>query len=81
MGIIMPAMTAGVLIASAPENAGLASGVLNSARQIGGTFGVALLGTIMQTLSPSSGLACALVLTTLVLLFAAKLSWQSLPTA
>jgi DHA2 family methylenomycin A resistance protein-like MFS transporter len=32
MGIIMPAMTAGVLIASAPENAGLASGVLNSAR-------------------------------------------------
>lgn len=79
MGIIMPAMTAGVLIASAPENAGLASGVLNSARQIGGTFGVALLGTIMQTLSPGSGLACALVLTSLVLLFAAELSRRSLP--
>jgi MFS transporter, DHA2 family, methylenomycin A resistance protein len=81
MGIIMPAMTAGVLIASAPENAGLASGVLNSARQIGGTFGVALLGTIMQTLSPGSGLACALVLATLVLLFAAELSRRSLPAA
>ena len=79
MGIIMPAMTAGVLIASAPENSGLASGVLNSARQIGGTFGVALLGTIMQTLSPGSGLACALVLTTLVLLSGAEFSRRSLP--
>src|SRR3984893_5399653 len=79
MGIIMPAMTAGVLIASAPENSGLASGVLNSTRQIGGTVGVALLGTIMQTLSPGSGLACALGLTTLVLLFAAELSRRTLP--
>jgi DHA2 family methylenomycin A resistance protein-like MFS transporter len=79
MGIIMPAMTAGVLIASTPENSGLASGVLNSTRQIGGTVGVALLGTIMQTLSPGSGLACALGLTTLVLLFAAELSRRILP--
>jgi hypothetical protein len=46
MGAIVPAMTAGVLISSAPENSGLASGVLNSARQVGDTIGVALLGTI-----------------------------------
>lgn len=78
MGTIMPAMTAGVLISSAPENSGLASGLLNSTRQVGGTIGVALLGTIMHTLSPASGLACAFGLTTLVLLFAADLSRRML---
>jgi MFS transporter, DHA2 family, methylenomycin A resistance protein len=79
MGIIMPAMTAGVLISSAPENSGLASGLLNSTRQIGGTVGVALLGTTMQTLSPATGLACALGITILVFLFAAELSRRTLP--
>jgi DHA2 family methylenomycin A resistance protein-like MFS transporter len=79
MGAIVPAMTAGVLISSAPENSGLASGVLNSARQVGGTIGIALLGTIMQTLSPGLGLACALGLTAPVLLLAAGLSRRTLP--
>ncbi len=79
MGTIMPAMTAGVLISSAPENSGLASGLLNSTRQVGGTVGVALLGSTVQALSPGTGLACALGLTTLVLLFAAELSRRTLP--
>jgi drug resistance transporter, EmrB/QacA subfamily len=78
MGVIMPAMTAGVLISAAPENAGLASGLLNSMRQVGGTVGVALLGTTMQTLAPGTGLICALGLTTLVLLVAAGLSRRAL---
>jgi DHA2 family methylenomycin A resistance protein-like MFS transporter len=77
MGIIMPAMTAGVLISAAPENSGLASGLLNSTRQVGGTVGVALLGTTMQAL-PGPGLACALGITTLVLLFAAGVSRRAL---
>jgi DHA2 family methylenomycin A resistance protein-like MFS transporter len=79
MGTIMPAMTAGVLVSSAPENSGLASGALNSTRQIGGTIGVALLGTIMQTLSPSWGLALALGLTAMLLLVAVDLSRRMLP--
>jgi MFS transporter, DHA2 family, methylenomycin A resistance protein len=79
MGVIMPAMTAGVLISSAPENSGLASGVLNSTRQVGGTIGVALLGTLMQTLAPGWGLACALGLVSLVALLAADLSRRTLP--
>jgi MFS transporter, DHA2 family, methylenomycin A resistance protein len=79
MGIIMPAMTAGVLISSAPETSGLASGLLNSTRQIGGTVGVALLGTTMQTLSAGAGLACALGVTILAFLFAAELSRRTLP--
>ena len=78
MGIIMPAMTAGVLISSAPETSGLASGLLNATRQIGGTVGVALLGTTMQTLSPGTGLACALGVTVLAFLFAAELSRRAL---
>jgi MFS transporter, DHA2 family, methylenomycin A resistance protein len=78
MGTIMPAMTAGVLVSSVPETSGLASGVLNSARQVGGTIGVALLGTIMQTLSPGWGLACTLAVTCAVALFAAEASRRML---
>jgi DHA2 family methylenomycin A resistance protein-like MFS transporter len=74
----MPAMTAGVLVSAAPENSGLASGLLNSMRQVGGTVGVALLGTAMQTLAPGAGLACALGITGLVLLFAAEVSRRAL---
>lgn len=48
MGCIMPAMTAGVLTASPTQTSGLASGILNSSRQVGGTLGVALMGTLVQ---------------------------------
>jgi MFS transporter, DHA2 family, methylenomycin A resistance protein len=48
MGCIMPAMTAGVLTSSPAETSGLASGILNSARQVGGAVGVALMGTLVQ---------------------------------
>jgi DHA2 family methylenomycin A resistance protein-like MFS transporter len=44
----MPAMTAGVLTSSVTATSGLASGILNSARQVGGTVGVALMGTLVQ---------------------------------
>ncbi len=68
-------------VSSAPETSGLASGLLNSTRQIGGTVGVALLGTTMQTLSPGAGLACALGVTIFAFLFAAELSRRTLPGA
>ena len=48
MGAIMPAITTGVLISSEARNSGLASGILNSARQVGGALGVALMGTLVQ---------------------------------
>ena len=78
MGSIMPAMTAGVLTSSPPENSGLASGLLNSTRQVGGTIGVALLGTIMQTLPSAWGVICALIVASLVLLCGADLSRRTL---
>ncbi|MBV8275847.1 MAG: MFS transporter, partial [Verrucomicrobia bacterium] len=79
MGSIMPAMTAGVLISSDPKHSGLASGLLNSARQVGGTIGVALLGTIMQTFTMTTGFACATGLTVVVLLVGANISGRLLP--
>jgi DHA2 family methylenomycin A resistance protein-like MFS transporter len=50
IGYITPAMTAGVLASSPAETSSAASGILNAARQVGASFGVALMGTLMQTL-------------------------------
>jgi len=42
-----PSMTAAVMLAAPREFAGIASGVLNAARQVGGVLGVALLGALI----------------------------------
>ncbi|HEX8009146.1 MAG TPA: MFS transporter [Trebonia sp.] len=47
MSFTMPAATAAVMEAAPAERAGLASGTLNAARQVGGVIGVALLGTLV----------------------------------
>jgi DHA2 family methylenomycin A resistance protein-like MFS transporter len=47
VSLAMPAMTAVVVGAAGPEHAGLASGVLNAARQSGGALGVAVLGALL----------------------------------
>jgi len=43
----MPAATAAVMEAAPPDRGGIASGVINAARQAGGVLGVALLGTLV----------------------------------
>jgi DHA2 family methylenomycin A resistance protein-like MFS transporter len=48
MGYIMPAMTTGVLTSSPAEMSGRASGILNAGRQVGGSLGVAMMGTLVQ---------------------------------
>jgi len=48
MGYIMPAMTTGVLTSSSAEMSGRASGILNAGRQVGGSIGVAMMGTLVQ---------------------------------
>jgi MFS transporter, DHA2 family, methylenomycin A resistance protein len=47
MALTMPAATSAVLEAAPAERAGIASGTLNAARQVGGVVGVALLGSLV----------------------------------
>ncbi len=55
MAFTMPAATAAVMEAATAERAGLASGTLNAARQVGGVAGVALLGTLVAQRSAFVG--------------------------
>jgi EmrB/QacA subfamily drug resistance transporter len=50
MGMSMTPMTAAVMNAVGPARAGLGSASTNTAREVGGVFGVALLGTILTTI-------------------------------
>ncbi|MDQ1515304.1 MAG: hypothetical protein QOE80_1134 [Actinomycetota bacterium] len=46
--LVMPAMTAVAIGSAAPHRIGLASGILNAARQTGGALGVAVLGALLS---------------------------------
>jgi DHA2 family methylenomycin A resistance protein-like MFS transporter len=48
LGYVTPAMTTGVLASSPANMSGLASGILNAGRQVGGAIGVALMGTLVS---------------------------------
>lgn len=49
MGMTMAPMTAAVMNAVGPERAGLGAATTNTSRELGGTFGIALLGTLLTT--------------------------------
>ena len=49
MGATMTPMTAAVMNAVGHERAGLGSAMTNTSREVGGVFGIALLGTILTT--------------------------------
>jgi MFS transporter, DHA2 family, methylenomycin A resistance protein len=55
MALTMPAATAAVLEAAPPDRGGIASGVVNAARQAGGVLGVALLGTLVSARAGFAG--------------------------
>jgi MFS transporter, DHA2 family, methylenomycin A resistance protein len=48
MALTMPAATAAVIEAAPADRGGIASGVVNAARQAGGVLGVALLGSLVH---------------------------------
>jgi DHA2 family methylenomycin A resistance protein-like MFS transporter len=48
MALTMPAATASVIEAAPADRSGIASGVVNAARQSGGVLGVALLGSMVH---------------------------------
>jgi DHA2 family methylenomycin A resistance protein-like MFS transporter len=63
-GITTPAMSLAVLDAAGRGRSGLASGILNSARQTGGVFGVAALGALLgDPASPDGARGAAAVAT------------------
>ena len=55
MALTMPAATAAVMEAAPPDRGGIASGVVNAARQAGGVLGVALLGTLVSARAGFAG--------------------------
>jgi MFS transporter, DHA2 family, methylenomycin A resistance protein len=84
VSLAMPAMTAVVVGAVGPERAGVASGILNAARQSGGALGVAVLGSLLGRGSlpgrhPGSGhalnLHVPLAAATVGYLIAVALAW------
>lgn len=60
MAFTMPAATTAVVEAAPVERAGLASGVINAARQVGGVVGVAVLGDLVRAGSFVTGLHVAM---------------------
>jgi MFS family permease len=54
LGATMAPMTAAVMNSVGPQRAGLGSAMTNTSREVGGVFGIALLGTILTTRLSSS---------------------------
>ena len=54
MASVMAPMTAAVMNSVGPQRAGLGSAMSNTSREVGGVFGIALLGTILTTKLKSS---------------------------
>ncbi|HEY4373886.1 MAG TPA: MFS transporter [Burkholderiales bacterium] len=76
-GLLTPAATAALMAAADRSRAGIASGVLNTARQIGAALGVALFGAMLAGLHPfMDGMRAALASAT-VLALAAALVWRT----
>jgi Na+/melibiose symporter-like transporter len=51
MGLAMPAVSAAGMAAADGNQSGIASGVINAARQLGGSLGIAVLGSVAATLA------------------------------
>jgi DHA2 family methylenomycin A resistance protein-like MFS transporter len=66
-GLAVPPMTTALLEAVDAERAGLASGMLNAARQLGGAIGVALFGALIGV-DFIAGMRTAFVISAVVLL-------------
>jgi DHA2 family methylenomycin A resistance protein-like MFS transporter len=69
MGLAVPAMTTSILSAVERSQAGTASAILNTARQVGGAMGVAIFGAMLD-------IGFALAISTALLLLGALLAWH-----
>ncbi|NML59854.1 MFS transporter [Massilia sp. RP-1-19] len=79
MGLAVPAMTTSILGSVQAHQAGVASAVLNTARQVGGAMGVAVFGAMVAAGSPDQaerGLQLAMAVSSALLLAAGALAYR-----
>lgn len=77
-GLITPAVTAALMETVEKQRAGIAAGVLNTARQTGSALGVAIFGALLASFQPiSTGLDAVLVTAAAISLLAAAVWWRS----
>ena len=77
MGLAVPAMTTAILASVERRQAGTASAVLNTARQVGGAMGVAVYGALVATPTAAAvliGIEAAMAVSTVLLLLGALLA-------
>jgi Major Facilitator Superfamily. len=81
MGTAVPAMTTAILAGTEKELSGVASAVLNAARQAGGAMGVALFGALAGETPDRvvGGLHWSAVIAVGLLLASAVLAWMAVP--
>src|SRR5476651_867657 len=80
MGFAVPAMTTSILSSVERHQAGTASAVLNTARQVGGATGVAIFGAIVAGGSGAAvmgGVRSAMLVSAALLLAAVAIAWWS----
>ncbi len=84
MALIVPTMTNAMLSSVPPSHGGIASGVLNTARQVGGVMGVAVFGYLISDTQSDAfmqGMRLSINLCVWVLLGGAVLCWAGLSKA
>ena len=60
-GLTFPALMTLAMSGAAPEDSGLASGLVNTTQQVGGALGLAILATVAENRTGASSSAAALV--------------------
>lgn len=78
ISLAMPAATAGAVSAAPAQYAGIAGGVVNSARQTGSVFGVAILGGFITTGAFRRGFQVAVAAAAIIFLAAAAVTGLNL---
>ncbi|HEY0332334.1 MAG TPA: MFS transporter [Stenotrophomonas sp.] len=84
IALVVPTMTNATLSSVDASRAGVASGVLNSARQVGGMLGVAIFGYLVRDTAPDAfmhGMHSAIGISVALLLFGSALCWVGMPSA
>jgi len=76
MALVMPSMTAAVVQAAPGFQTGVASGVLNTSRQVGGAIGVAVLGSLVAEGHLVSGMHLGLGAVAVAFAFGALIAWR-----